>query len=128
MAALDTLMLLEEMRQELIRAAMEERTVTYGYLMKKFGLSRGRQAGESVVGTLGEIDRHEIKKDAPGFAAIVVRQDTGFPGGGFFCWDDIPQGLRRPRDECQNPQLSDAEKKYVRVEQQRIWGYYRSHH
>ncbi len=121
------LMMREEMRQELIRAAAEGRTLTYGYLMRKFGLSRGRQSGETVVGTLGEVDRYETSRGAPGFAAIVVRQDTGFPGGGFFCWSDIPANLRRPNNLGQNPRLSDAEKKYVRTQQERIWSYYKNH-
>jgi len=119
-------MLREEMRDELLRAALGRGTLTYGHLMKKFGLPRG-DTGETMVGVLGEIDRAESRQGAPGFAAIVVRKDTGFPGGGFFCWEDIPEGLRRPKDRGQDPRLSQAEKGYVRAQQERIWAYYSEH-
>ena len=111
------------MRRELLSAALGRRTVTYGYLMKKFGLPRG-DTGETVVGVLGEIDREESLAGAPGFAALVVRKDTGYPGGGFFCWEDLPAELRRPKERGQDPRLSDAEKSYVRSLQERIWAYY----
>ncbi len=118
----------EEMRKELIRAAGERRTVTYGYLMQKFGMSRGSSTGGTVVGALGEIDRHEYLAGAPGFAAIVVRKDTGYPGGGYFCWEGIPAELRRGQGEGENPQLSDPEKRYIKSEQEKIWHYYGRHH
>ena len=73
---------------------------------------------------LGEIDREEYRAGAPGFAAIVVRKDTGYPGGGFFCWDDLPPELRRPPERCQDPKLSPTEKAYVRALQNKIWEYY----
>jgi hypothetical protein len=116
----------EDMRQELTRAAVERRTVTYGYLMAKFGMSRGSSDGGTVVGALGEIDKREYQTGAPGFAAIVVRKDTGYPGGGFFCWDGVPAELRRRKEDGQNPELSDAEKRYIKEERERIWSYYRS--
>jgi hypothetical protein len=116
----------EEMRQELIKAAVERRTVTYGYLMEKFGISRGSSEGDTVVGALGEIDRREYQAGAPGFAAIVVRKDTGYPGGGFFCWDGVPAELRRRKEEGGNPQLSDPERRYIKQEQEKIWSYYLS--
>jgi hypothetical protein len=115
-----------EMRNELLSAALERKTVTYGHLMQKFGLSRG-DSGKTVVGMLGELDKVEREKGAPGFAAIVVRKDTGYPGGGFFCWDDIPVGLRRAAEKCQDPKLTIAEKTYIRQQQEIIWGYYRAH-
>lgn len=120
------LVLKVEMRRELLRAALERRTVTYGQLMHQFGLTRG-EAGQTVVGILGEIDREESLAGAPGFAAIVVRKDTGYPGGGFFCWEGIPASIRRPKERGQDPKLSQAEREYVREAQQRIWTYYREH-
>ena len=119
-------MLWGEMRHELMRAALERRTVTYGYLMKKFGLPRG-DTGETVVGVLGEVEREESRRGAPGFAAIVVRKDTGFPGGGFFCWEEIPVNLRRHKERGQDPKLSQAEKEYVREQQEKIWTHYSEH-
>lgn len=114
----------DDVRCELLRAAVDRRTVTYGFLMRKFRISRGAAGGKGIVGVIGEIDRHEAQRKAPGFAAIVVRKDTGYPGGGFFCWDGIPSALRRPKREGSNPELSDAEKKYVRKLQEGVWGFY----
>ncbi|MGA2664019.1 MAG: hypothetical protein ABSF83_03660 [Nitrososphaerales archaeon] len=118
-------MLNDDVRAELVRAALERRTVTYGHLMARFGLARGDEAGKTVVGVLGEIDRAEYVSGAPGFAPIVVRKDTGYPGGGFFCWEDIPADLRRPKERGNDPKLSQAEKEFVRGQQERVWSYYR---
>ena len=118
----------EDVRRELIRAAAERRTVTYGHLMKKFGMSRGSSQDETVVGALDEIDKREHEVGAPGFAAIVVRKDTGYPGGGFFCWDDVPSEIRRPKEKGLDPRLSEPEVRYIRQQQERIWSYYQAHY
>jgi len=120
-----TTRLSEDVRRELLKAAKGHRTVTYGFLMKKFRLSRGATGGKGVVGAIGEVDRREVRNGAPGFAAIVVRKDTGYPGGGFFCWDGVTSALRRNKHEGSNPRLSDAEKRYVRRLQEEIWDYYK---
>jgi hypothetical protein len=111
------------MRKDLLSAASNRRTITYGELMARFGLARGA-TGNTVVGMLGDVDRLEAALGAPGFAAIVVRKDTGYPGGGFFCWDDVPRELRRTPEKCKDPRLSHAEKAYVRQLQEKIWAYY----
>lgn len=115
----------EDVRSELLRAARDRRTVTYGFLMRKFHLSRGAPGGKGVVGVVGEVDRGEVSGGAPGFAAIVVRKDTGYPGGGFFTWDGVPPRLRRPKGQGSNPRLTDAEKKYVRGLQEEVWSFYK---
>lgn len=116
-------MRLEGMRRELLAAAVSRRTVTYGELMRKFDLGRG-DSGRGVVAALGEVDRAEYAAGAPGFAALVVRKDTGYPGGGYFCWDNVPVNLRRKPEKCQDPDLSDAEKRYIREQREKIWTYY----
>jgi hypothetical protein len=114
-----------EVRRELISAAGQGRTVTYGHLMKKFAIPRGRAGGRGITSVIGEIDRQEEDLGAPGFGAIIVRKDTGFPGGGFFCYDGLPRGLRRPLSRRDDPRLTEPEKRYVKAEQQRIWSFYR---
>ena len=111
---------LDELRQELLRAARARSTLTYGQLMNILGVSRGRPLFESIVA----VDREEYAKGAPGFAAIIVRKDTGFPGGGFFCDDDLPTGLRRPFSRASDPKLSADEINYVKEAQRKIWDYY----
>lgn len=88
--------------------------------MKRFGLSRGRVLSELI----GLVDRKEYESGAPGFAAIVIRKDTGYPGGGYFCDDGLPPRLRRPRGRSADPRLSGQEMAHVRAQQERIWAYY----
>jgi hypothetical protein len=114
----------EDVRRELLAAAEMRKTVTYGLLMKKFRISRGHPAGAGIVGVISAIDRAESERGAPGFAALVVRGDTGYPGGGYFCYDDIPPGLRRPNSESAKPRLSEAEKRFISKQREKIWRYY----
>lgn len=114
----------DDVRRELLRAAVDRRTVTYGFLMRKFHISRGAPRGKGIVGVIGEIDRHEALRKAPGFAPLLVRKDTGYPGGGFFCWDGVPTALRRPKDQGSDPRLSYAQKRYVRKLQEEVWSFY----
>ncbi len=105
---------------DLLKAAQSGRTVTYGHLMKRYGLSRGRRLSQVI----GEVDRAELNNGTPGFAAIIVRKDTGFPGGGYFCGDDLPRDLRRPRSKASDPRLSLMEVAHLKEQQQKIWAFY----
>jgi len=111
---------IENLRQELLRAARTRSTLTYGQLMRLMGISRGRPLFDAIV----EVDKAEHARGAPGFAAIIVRKDTGFPGGGFFCDDDLPVSLRRPFSRASDPKLSAAEMNYVKEAQRNVWNYY----
>lgn len=108
------------MRRVLVEAAIERKTVTYGQLMKRFSLSRGHGRGKTVVGALDEIDSAERAAGAPGFAALVVRKDTGYPGHGFFA------GRRKESGGGDGgSRLTLEEKDYANREKEKIWGYYR---
>lgn len=113
---------LRRIRSDLLTAAMGRKVVTYGVLMKKYRLSRGRKLSRSI----GEIDKAECDEGRPGFAAIVVRKDTGFPGGGYFCDNNLPPTLRRPRSRASDPRLSLAEVRHLKRQQRKIWTYYGS--
>jgi hypothetical protein len=91
--------------------------------MKTFGVSRGK----ALTGLIGAVDRGEYESGAPGFAAIIVRKDTGFPGGGYFYGDDVPVRLRRPANRRADPRLSETEREYVERQQRAVWAYYRRH-
>ena len=110
----------EVLRSELFKAARARETFTYGQLMKLLGISRGRPLFDAI----SEVDRAEYAKGAPGFAAMIVRKDTGYPGGGFFCDDDLPPALRRPFSRASDSNLSAAEVNYVKEAQKKIWDYY----
>jgi hypothetical protein len=109
------------MRGILLEAARSNKTVTYGHLMRTLGISRGRPLARAI----SEADRQEYESGRPGFAAIIVRKDTGFPGGGYFCDDDLPSGLRRRNEERSDPRLSLKERKYVTAQQKVVWRQYR---
>ena len=111
---------LESVRLELLKAARSRGKVTYGQLMKALGVSRGKPLFDAIVA----VDRAELARGAPGFAAIIVRKDTGFPGGGFFCDDDLPESVRRPFSRAADPKLSAAEMNYVKEAQKKIWDFY----
>ena len=111
---------IELLRGELIKAAQARETFTYGQLMRLLGISRGRPLFDAI----SEVDKAEYAKGAPGFAAIIVRKDTGYPGGGFFCDDDLPPTLRRPYSRASESSLSAAEMNYVKEAQKKIWDYY----
>lgn len=111
---------IEALRGRLLAAARAHGTLTYGELMKLLGISRGRPLFDAIV----EVDRAEYARGAPGFAAIIVRKDTGFPGGGFFCDDGLPPSLRRPFSRANDPKLSASEMNYVKGAQKKIWEYY----
>jgi hypothetical protein len=113
---------IETLRQELVRVATARGTLTYGELMRILGISRGPPLFEAI----STVDKAEYARGAPGFAAIIVRKDTGFPGGGFFCDNDLPPSLRRPFSRANDPKLSAAEMNYVKEAQRKIWDYYSS--
>jgi len=94
--------------------------VTYGELMKRHHLSRGRRLSQTIC----EIDRTEYAKGRPGFAAIIVRKDTAYPGGGYFCDEGLPPALRRPKNRASDPKLSLTEVRYLKRQQRKIWAYY----
>ena len=104
----------------LLASARKRGKVTYGRLMKVFKLSRGRV----LTRLIEDVDRREHRTCAPGFAAIIVRKDTGYPGGGYFCGSDVPPRIRRPAMSSADPRLSDREREYVREQQRRLWAYY----
>jgi hypothetical protein len=112
--------LVDAVGNALLRAASSGRTVTYGALMKTFGLSRGR----ALTRIISAVDRRESASSAPGFAAMIVRKDTGYPGGGYFCDDALPVGLRRPQSRSNDPRLSAGERDYIGTKQKEIWAYY----
>jgi hypothetical protein len=111
---------IERLRTELVKAAKARGKLTYGELMKMLGVSRGRPLFDAIV----EVDKAEYEKGAPGFAAIIVRKDTGYPGGGFFCGDDLPPSVRRPFSRASDPTLSASEMNYAKEAQKKVWDYY----
>jgi len=121
-------------RQKLIDVAKRGGTITYGELMKEFGIPRGhRKPGVGIGHVVGEISEHEHSQGRPLISAIVVRANSGtaicpkgVPGGGFFGLPGIPSRLARSESDWANPQLTKEEQKFLLAEQHRVWQYWRS--
>jgi len=118
-----------DVREKLIEVARKGETITYGDLMKSFGISR-RYIGAVV----GEISGHEYSKGRPLMSAIVVRSNSststcpkGVPGGGFFGLSGVPSRLRRPESAYGDSRLTELEQQFARWQQEEVWKYWRTH-
>jgi len=69
----------QDVRERLIEVVRHRGLITYGELMRDFGLARGRQIGE----VLGEISEYEHAQGRPFLSAIVVNKGGLRPSGGF---------------------------------------------
>lgn len=126
-----------DVRQKLIQVAKKGKTITYGELMAEFHIPRGHPVpGIGIGHVVGRISEYEDSKGRPLISAIVVRAASanrlcpdGNPGGGFFGIPspNIPADLIRPESKLSNPILDDAELRFVRQEQERIWRYWQTH-
>jgi len=118
-----------DVREKLIEVARKGETITYGDLMKSFGISR-RHIGAVV----GEISGHEYSEGRPLISAIVVRSNSststcpkGVPGGGFFGLSGVPGRLKRPEDAYGDSRLTGSEQQFVREQQEEVWKYWKTH-
>lgn len=125
----------QDVRKKLIEVAKKRETITYGELMKEFGIPRGHpKPGIGIGCVVGEISDYEYSNGRPLLSAIVVRANSGtgicplgHPGGGFFGLDGIPVHLERPASVYSNPTLTTDEQEFVKEAQERVWGYWRTH-
>jgi hypothetical protein len=123
-----------DVRERLVAAAKSGETVTYGELMKQFGIPRGSPNREKGIGdVVGQISMYEHSKGRPPISAIVVTAGSrtltypqGLPSGGFFGLPGIPPHLKRQDQELGNP-LTLEDKEYARQQQKRVWAYWKVH-
>lgn len=75
----------QAVRAELVKQATAQQTTTYDQLGQLFGIDIGEisQAME-LFRTLDDINRAEHAVGHPLLSAVVVNQDRGLPGKGFF--------------------------------------------
>ena len=124
----------DDVRKKLIEVAKNGETITYGALMKEFGIPRGHQKPEiGIAGAVDAINGYERAKGHPLLSAIVVRANSktkicpkGHPGGGFFGLEGIPGHLKRFKDHTKAT-LTTGEKEFVREEQEKVWSYWKTH-
>ena len=116
---------LQDVVERIQTIARKGTTVTYGDLMKRYHISRGRTHGIAEV--LWLVSEREAclvgpSHDPPHFiSAVVVRAGTGYPSGGFFGLEGIPPDLQRAERSYGDPALSPQEMRYV----QRVWEHLR---
>lgn len=125
-----------DVRRKLIEVAKKGETITYGELMREFGIPRGHHKPELGIGSIvGEISNYEHSEGRPLISAIVVRADTktrayphGHPGGGFMGLDGIPAQLkRRSEASWQDHKLTAEEQEWLIKEQEKVWAYWKTH-
>jgi len=108
---------LEDLMGEIRVKAQEGGTLTYGDLMRRHHISRGRTHGVAEV--LWRISEREaclvgVTHDPPHFiTAVVVRAGTKYPSGGFFGLEGTPPDLKRSERSYTDPHLTPSERKYV---------------
>jgi len=70
---------------KLIRTAQKRRTIYYKDVAEIMGLPiRGEHMAREAGQMLGEISEWEHKEGRPLLSAVVIRDDIGIPGEGFF--------------------------------------------
>jgi len=92
----------------LVLHAQNERTVNYGPIMRACGIPRGR--AESIVGS---ISKWTFRQWGVYLSSIVVHEDTGYPGDGFFELPGMPLRFRRESDRWADQALSAQAKAFV---------------
>ena len=126
-------MMRRDVRAKLIEIARKRKTITYGDLMREFGIPRGNpKPGIGIGSVVGEISEYEHSKGRPLLSGIVVRADSktkkcpqGHPAGAFFGLDGVPLCLRRSQDAFSDP-LTIKEQKFIKKEQERVWNYWKN--
>jgi hypothetical protein len=104
----------EDVRRRLIEVARNGKRITYGELMRTFGLARGRHIGK----VLKEICLHEVSNNRPPLASIVVLQNSNYPSTGFLSvFPERYSGLDRN---------SPKARQLMREDQERTWAYWKT--
>lgn len=74
----------EEVRAHLVAAAKAGVALSYGELLEHLGYAFSRPKMRALCALLGEIDRDAGSRGEPDLAVLVVRQNDGIPGQGWW--------------------------------------------
>jgi len=74
----------DEMRQVLSEVARNRETITYGELVTRVSGRRMSPRSAALSELLGEVCRVEDAERGTMLGSVVVRADSGMPGGGYF--------------------------------------------
>jgi hypothetical protein len=74
----------DEMRAILIGTARQCATITYSELASLIQTAHIHHRAPLFYRLLSDVDRDETDAGRPSLAALVVRKDSGIPGGGFY--------------------------------------------
>jgi hypothetical protein len=87
---------MDEVVAKLIEVAARRTTVTYGEIAKMIDLDLDNPGERNrLAGILDTISSDEESAERPLLSVVVVKGDTGMPGGGFFTMARS-QGLMKP--------------------------------
>ncbi len=103
----------------LISLARAGKKVTYGELWKMAGFNpRWRRYMGQIPGEISEV---ELAHHHPPLSAIVINENSKYPGGGFLGLDCTPAELKRNNKKEYAKPLSDEDKAYVTLQQEAVW-------
>jgi len=67
------------------QAARDQTTTSYAVVAKRIGMDTAGEGWRYQIGPLlDEVSRYEHAQGRPLLSVVVVREDTGMPGEGFF--------------------------------------------
>ena len=103
--------------ERLKEVARAELTIAYSDIAPLAGLKMESQADRNEIGRiLDDINRHEHSEGRPMLSVVVVREDMGYPGKGFF---DLARALGQHRGH------NDIE--FFVEESKRVYAYWKEH-
>lgn len=104
----------EGVRRRLIETARNGARITYGEIMRAFGVARGRHIGK----VLEEICMHEVSNGRPPLGSVVVLKGSDYPSSGFLLvFPERYSGLDRNGPEA---------RRLMREDQERTWAYWKA--
>lgn len=107
------------------KSAKRGLTITYGEIMRECGVPRGQPVrnGKAVGDVVGQISEWTREEWGIYLSAIVVRKNTGYPGGGFFGLRGIPKAFARDEAGWADQRLTADEKIFLRKRRQEAFGW-----
>src|SRR5258707_3928306 len=107
----------------IIEAAKQKQTITYGEIMRECRIPRGQPVrnGKAIGAVVGLISEWTWGNWRIYLSAIVVHQNTGYPGGGFFGLPGIPSRFARDDAGWSDQRLTGDERSFLSKRQQEVF-------
>ena len=86
----------EEVRLHLVAAAKAGTPLSYGALLEQLGYAFSRPKMRALCAILGAVDEAAARRGEPELAVLVVRQNDGLPGQGWWVGGARSHGYAGP--------------------------------